>query len=376
MLVFQQGRLVKEKDMKKILILANNDVGLYKFRKELIQEISKENEVYISLPYGELVEPLVDMGCQFIDTPVDRRGINPITDLKLLKTYFHMLKKIKPDSIVTYTIKPNIYGGLTARLQHREYVINITGLGTTFQNNGLLKKFIVFLYKIALKNVKIVFFENKGNKNIFVKEKIINEERTYTLNGAGVNLEEYPMTDYPNEKEKIRFLFIGRIMKEKGIDELLFVARNIRKEYPNVQFDIVGPMEDNYKDIIDRNINDGIINYYGYQKDVKPFIKQCHCFVLPSYHEGMANTLLECASMGRPLITSNIHGCLEAINENGYLVNVKDANDLYKKMKQFIELDYESKRQMGINSRKHIEEVFDKRKVVDETIKRLWSKED
>lgn len=357
--------------MKRILILANNDIGLYKFRKELIQELLKDNEVYISLPDGGLVKLLVDMGCRFIDTPVDRRGINPITDLKLLNNYRKIFKHVKPDLIITYTIKPNIYAGMIARLKHIEYAVNITGLGTTFQNENILKKLIVRMYKTALKRVKVVFFENMENRDIFIDEKIVSKDRTCLLNGAGVNLEEYPFCKYPEDKEKIIFLFIGRIMKEKGIDELLDAAKRIKQDYGCVEFDIVGPMEDDYKDVINEYADSDIINYYGFQSDVKPYINKCHCFILPSYHEGMANTLLEAASMGRPLITSNIHGCKEAVDDNGYLVNVKDVDDLYMKLKQFIELSYEDKVNMANNSRLRIERVFDKKKVVMRTIFRL-----
>lgn len=357
--------------MKKILVLANNDIGLYKFRKELIQELLKDNDVYISLPYGKLIEPLIQMGCRFIDTPVDRRGVNPITDLKLLNRYRKIIKDVKPDLVITYTIKPNIYGSLIARIRHIDYAVNITGLGTMFQSNNLLKKIIVFMYKTALKKVKTVFFENIENKDIFIKNKITEEDKVYVLNGAGVNLEEYPFTEYPKEDKEIRFLFIGRIMKEKGIDEFLYAAKKIKEENKDIQFDIVGPMEDDYENIIKEYINSDIINYYGYQEDVKSYIERCHCFVLPSYHEGMANTLLEAASMGRPLITSNIHGCKETIKDNGYLVNIKDKDDLYSKAKEFIKLDYINKAIKASNSRKYIEQVFDKKIVVVETMKGL-----
>ncbi|GFI40939.1 N,N'-diacetylbacillosaminyl-diphospho-undecaprenol alpha-1,3-N-acetylgalactosaminyltransferase [Thomasclavelia cocleata] len=359
--------------MKRILIMANNDVGLYKFRKELILELLKDNEVYISLPYGELVKSLVDMGCKFIDTPVDRRGINPITDLRLLNSYRKIFNQIKPDQVITYTIKPNIYAGMVARFKHVEYAVNITGLGTTFQNENILKKLIIKMYKMALKKVKVVFFENVENRDIFVNEKITSKDKTCLLNGAGVNLEEYPFCKYPEDKEKIRFLFIGRIMKEKGIDELLDAAKRIKQEYKSVEFDIVGPMEDDYKNVINEYVNSDIINYYGFQSDVKPYINKCHCFILPSYHEGMANTLLEAASMGRPLITTNIHGCKEAVDSNGYLVKVKDADDLYMKFKEFIELGYEDKVIMAENSRLRMEREFDKTKVVQETIRKIAS---
>lgn len=353
--------------MKKILILANNDVGLYKFRKELIQAlIDQGDKVYISLPYGKLVEPLKAMGCEFIDTPVDRRGINPITDFKLLLEYRKIVKRVKPDLILTYTIKPNIYGGLVSRLKKVPYIVNITGLGSAFQGDGILKKVIVTLYKVALGKVKNVFFENEGNKQVFIDNHIIKEETAVVMNGAGVNLDEYPFTPMP-EGEPIRFLFIGRVMKEKGVDELFEAAKRIKKEYNNVEFDIVGPFEDDYGEVVKELQVGGIINYYGYQEDVRPFIAKCHCFVLPSYHEGMANTLLEAAAMGRPLITSDIYGCKEAIDrkQNGIVVEVKDIEKLYCSLLDFININDSEKNRRGMASRVHIENRFSKSKVVD-----------
>lgn len=360
--------------MKKILVVANNDVGLYKFRKELITELLKDNEVYISLPYGELVENLVQMGCHFIDTPLDRRGINPLKDLKLILNYYKLIKKSDCDMVITYTIKPNIYGGMICRLLHKKYSCNITGLGTAFQSDNLLKKLIVKLYKFALKKVHVVFFENKENQNIFIDNGIVQKNKTVLLNGAGVNLEEYKFTEYPKDNENIRFLFIARVMKEKGIDEFLYAAKKVKEQYSYVDFDIVGPYEDNYSEIINSYVDEGIVNYYGFQSDVRPFVKNCHCFVLPSYHEGMANTNLECASMGRPLITSNIHGCKESVVENvsGFLCEKENGDSLLKCMQKFIEFSYNDKKNMGIESRKHMENVFDKRKVVEKTVKILF----
>lgn len=355
----------------KIMIIANSSGGLYNFRKDLINELKKNNEIVIITPFTNQIDKLKTLNVKLIEIPVDRRGINPVTDLKLLNSFRKLFNKIKPDLAITYTIKPNIYASLIARLKKIDYAVNITGLGTAFQSDNLLRKLIVFLYKIALKKVKVVFFENEENQNIFINEHIVSRDKTYKLNGAGVNLEDYPLMEYPDKNQDIRFLFIGRIMKEKGIDELLEAADRIKKDYPAVQFDIVGPMEDNYKETIDEYVNNDVINYYGFQSDVKPFIKQCHCFILPSYHEGMANTLLESASMGRPLITSDINGCKEAVNNNGYLVRVKDSTDLYLKIKEFVKLDYKDKVILSKNSRKHIEEVFDKRKVVKETMKGL-----
>lgn len=357
----------------RIMILANSDVGLYQFRKELIQELLKNNEVIISLPYGEFVDSYKEMGCKFIDTPVDRRGINPIKDIRLFRTYKKLIKQEKPDLVITYTIKPNVYGGVACRMLHIPYVINITGLGTAFENGGLLKKLVIIMNKVACRKAKIVFFENEENRQVFIRKKIVKEKQTHRLNGAGVNLEKYQVTEYPHG-EKIKFLFMGRVMAEKGIDELFAVMQRLVSEGVNCELDVLGGYEENYRDKIDKYEAEGWLHYYGYQKDVRPFIEKCHCFVLPSWHEGMANTNLESAASGRPVITCNIAGCMEAVvdGETGYLAERKNVDDLYRVMKKFSELSYKERKSMGLSGRKHMEEVFDKKKVVKETIDYLF----
>lgn len=356
-----------------MMILANFDLGLYQFRKELIQELLKDNEIIISLPYGELVEPLKNMGCNFIDTPVDRRGINPITDIKLFHNYRRLLKKEKPDIVITYTIKPNVYGGLACRMAKIPYAVNITGLGTAFQSNGMLRKIVTQMYKAGCKKAKVVFFENAENRQIFIDEKIVREEKSCLLNGAGVNLSHFHVMEYPACDSVTRFLFIGRVMKEKGIDELFIAMQKLVADGYKCSLDVLGEYEEDYKDRVKKYESEGWLRYYGYQKDVRPYIEASHCFVLPSWHEGMANTNLECAAMGRPIITSNIHGCLEAVDDGktGYLCNVKDVDDLYIKMKKFIELPYADKVEMGQASHELVVEKFDKRKVVEETVREI-----
>ena len=356
-----------------ILILANYDVGLFCFRKELIEELLKKNTVLISLPYGELVEPLKSMGCVFIDTPLERRGINPIKDFVLMLRYYKLIKKQNPDLVITYTIKPNVYGGFVCRMLKIPYAVNITGLGTAFQGKGLLRKLVTLMYKVGLKKAKTVFFENSENRQIFIDEKIVKEEKTCLLNGAGVNLEHFGVAEYPEENGTTRFLFIGRVMKEKGIDELFKAMQLLREDGIDCVLDVVGGYEEDYTEKLKAYENEGWLNYHGYQKDVRPYIEKCHCFVLPSWHEGMANTNLECAAMARPVITSNIHGCLEAVEDSvtGFLCEKKNPESLYKVMKWFVELPYEHRRDMGLAGRKRMEEIFDKKKVVEETIRRL-----
>lgn len=356
----------------RILILANFDVGLYQFRKELIAELLKKNQVYISLPYGKLVDKLVDMGCEFIDTPVDRRGINPLKDLKLLRRYHSIINDIEPELVITYTIKPNVYGGVVCKIKKVPYAVNITGLGTAFERGGLLRSMVTLMYKVSLKKAKVVFFENSANQQLFIDEKIVREDQTCLLNGAGVNLEHYAYAEYPHN-DKIHFLFIGRVMKEKGIDELLESMQRLIDDGENCCLDIVGPCEDDYEDVLRKHEQEGWLKYYGYQDDVRPFIKQCDCFVLPSWHEGMANTNLECAAMGRPVITSDIPGCREAVEDgiSGFLCEKQSVDGLYMVLKKFLGLPYENRKQMGSAGSKHMEQLFDKRKVVECTISRL-----
>jgi len=356
----------------KILILANFDVGLYQFRRELIEKLLEDHQVLLSLPDGDLVRPLEAMGCRFFDTPMDRRGINPVTDLKLFACYWKLLRREKPDLVITYTIKPNIYGGLACRLLGIPYAVNITGLGTAFQSQGVLRKLVTFLYRTALKKAKVVFFENSGNRQVFLDEHIVAEDKTCLLSGAGVNLDRYADTPYP-EAGTTRFLFVGRVMKEKGIEELFAAMERLRGEGTDCTLDVLGGYEENYAQIIRGFEEQGWLRYHGYVTDVRPYIEKAHCFVLPSYHEGMANTNLECAAMGRPIITSNIPGCKEAVREgvSGLLCEPKNADSLYEAMKCFLNLPHETRAQMGHAGRAHMEAVFDKKKVVMETMKAL-----
>ncbi len=356
----------------KYFVVGNEPGGMYRFRIDLIRELLKANEVTVLVPDGEFVEEMKQEGCGFFDTPVDRRGINPLKDLKLLSLYRKILKKEKPDYVITYTIKPNIYCNLVCKKMKIPYAANITGLGTTFQTDNAVKKLVTFLYKTALKKAEIVFFENSENRDIIVSEKIVPIEKTHVLNGAGVNIQHYSYRKYPTAS-RTKFLFIGRIMAEKGFDELIAAMRRLISEGFDVCLDVVGFCEEAYEAKLKDCQKEGWMFFHGRQQDVRPFIEQAHCFVLPSWHEGMANTNLECSAMGRPVITSDIHGCMEAVEDGvtGFLCKKQNADDLYEKMKQFISLSFEERKAMGAAARKRMEMLFDKKKVVAETIERL-----
>ena len=360
-----------------ILILTNFDVGLYQFRRELVAELLKEHQVSLALPDGELVRPLERMGCVFLDTPMERRGLNPVKDLGLMVRYWNILRKVRPDLVITYTIKPNIYGGLVCRMLGIPVAANITGLGTAFQKEGLLKTLVTTLYKPALKKAKVVFFENQANMEILLSEKIVRREQCCLLSGAGVNLEHYSCAPYP-EGNEVRFLFVGRVMREKGIEELFAAMEHLHAEGHDCSLDVLGDFEEHYEDTIHRYEQAGWLRYHGYVTDVRPYIENAHCFVLSSHHEGMANTNLECAAMGRPLITSDIPGCREAVidGKSGLLCQAQNADSLYEAMKRFLGLTPGERERMGLAGRAHMEAVFDKKIVVEKTVEALGLKKE
>ena len=352
--------------MKKVLILANNDVGLYKFRKELIEELLKDYEVYISLPYGNFVNDLINIGCNFIDTTIDRRGINPINDLKLICQYKRLVKKICPDIILSYTIKPNIYGAYVAKKRNIPVFANITGLGSAVENGGLLQKITVLMYKFAFSKTQTVFFQNKENMQFFEDKKIAVGKHKL-LPGSGVNLQHFKPLKYPDDKTT-EFVFISRIMKEKGIDQYLEAAKYIRNKYPNTRFHICGFCEEDYEDILKEYQNQGIIIYHGLLDDVRKILKITHCTIHPTYYpEGMSNVLLESCACARPIITTDRSGCKEIVDNgvNGYIVKQKDSRDLIDKIEKFLNLSYEDKKSMGLYARNKVESEFDRNIVVN-----------
>jgi glycosyltransferase involved in cell wall biosynthesis len=359
----------------RILVLANFGMGLYNFRKELLEKLLvNKNEVYISLPKDEYVTKLQQIGCKFIETHVDRRGTNPFNDMGSFLRYIQIINRVKPDIVLTYTIKPNVYGGIACRITKTPYITNITGLGTSIENKGLLQKITIMLYKVGLKKSSCVFFQNEHNRNFFITKKIV-KHKTRLIPGSGVNLQLNNFEVYPENDEIIRFLFIGRIMKAKGIEELIQAIIKVKEKYPLVQFDLIGGSEEDYtQQLVDLN-KSGIINYLGQREDVHSFIKKSHATILPSYHEGISNVLLESASSGRPILASRVPGCIETFDEgiSGLGFKVKNVNSLIETITKFIELPYDKKKKMGIAGRKKMEQEFDRNIVINAYIDEINS---
>ena len=354
--------------MKKILIVANCFDGIYLFRRQLIEKLSELYDITICIPFDDRCSLLESDHIKFQYVKLERRGMNFFSDFKLLLRYNEIMKSIKPDLVITYTIKPNIYASMIAKRLKLKYFVNITGLGSIFQKENILKKMIVFLYRWALSESEKVFFENYSNAQEFLNLKIIDQRKIEILNGAGVDLNEFRFHEMNNEN--LIFLFIGRIMKDKVIIEFDQAANSIYVNNNNVQFIAIGETEKDFEETFNEMKKNSIVKYIGKVNDVKPYIEEASCIVLPSYHEGMSNSLLEAGSMGRPLIASNIPGCKEAIVdcETGYLVKKKDPKDLEDKMNKFINLSEQERKIMALRSHELIANNFNRDDVVKRTL--------
>lgn len=359
----------------KILIITNNIAGLYTFRKEVIKAVYNEGyRVFISGPDydDERVAYFKEIGCQIIKTKFNRRGMNPLADMKLMFRYRKMINQLKPIAVLSYTIKPNVYGGIACRLTGTPQVANVTGLGDAVENGGWLQKLTVGLYKYGIGKAKKVFFQNNANRDFCIQHGI-SDENSFLLPGSGVNLQYHSYQEYPLDDGMIKFLFIGRLLKDKGAKELFEAAKLIKDRYPQTEFQIVGSVEGDFQCQLEELVNAGVLKFLGPQIDVRSFIGSVHCTIMPSYHEGMSNVNLESAANGRPVITTNVPGCKETVDDGktGFLIEAKSAKSLVDAIERFIALPYGQKVLMGQEGRKKVEREFDRQIVIDAYLKEL-----
>lgn len=349
--------------MGTILILTNSSGGLYDFRNELLVRLLEQHRVIVSLPDTTKVKELEEEGCEIITTPINRRGVNPKEDGRLFLTYRRLLKEIRPDLVITYTIKPNIYGGFACRLLKIPYIATITGLGGAFDKEGLFLKMIVAMYRMGLKKAECIFFQNTQNRGIFEGFRI-KGKRDRLVSGSGVNLTRHTYEEYQKEG-KTTFLFVGRVMKERGILEFLEAAVRLHQE--NVEFAILGYCDEDYQDILNEYEEKGIISQWGFHTEVHPYLARASAIVIASFHEGMSNALIEAAATGRPVIASDISGCREAFEEgvSGFGFTPGNADDLIGAMEKFLALSEEERVLMGKAAREKMEREFDRNMVID-----------
>lgn len=368
--------------MNKVFFIANTSWYLYNFRKSLIKVLLNDGYfVFCAAPRDEYSEKLKTLGVDFVNIEYDNSNKNPLKDILFFFKLLKLFKTSRPDVVLSYTIKANIYGGIAARFIKIPFVANVSGLGYLFIRNSVLSKFSLLLYKLGLKEVSKVFFQNNDDYLFFKKKNIIKTKNVEILPGSGVDLTWFSSVKPKENSKKFVFLFASRLLKDKGIKECIAAFKKLSQENKNIELQVLGKIwSKNPSSVkqseLDNWINSGFITYLGFADDVRPYIENADVVLLPSYREGMSRILLEAASMSKPIITTNVAGCREVVEDGitGFLCKARDPIDLAEKMTQMIKLSNEERALMGKRGREKMEKEFDEKIVINkylETINKL-----
>lgn len=355
--------------MANILIFSGDDMSFYKFRKELIVRLHElGHQVLLVTKFSDYEQKLAALGCRTLNLDeLARRGSNVMQDLALIRAYKRVIRTFKPDVILTYTLKPRVYGNLAAG-KKIPTINTITGMGAYTLNGGALAKIATILDKLGLKTTDHVFFQNKEAREIYLERKLLRKDiPTDVVMGSGVDLEDFTYIDYP-EHSGINFAFVGRIMRDKGVEELFYAAEHLREVHGDrVQVHVFGFYEENYKPMIEDLQARGIIHYHGFVSDVRPHLRDMDCIVLPSYHEGVGNAIQEASASGRPVIASDIPGCRTVVDDgiNGYLCKPRDREDLLQTMEKMVALTAAQRKQMGLLGREKMAREHDRKQIIE-----------
>ena len=362
----------------RILFASATDSGILRVRSELIACLLHDgHEIIVVSPKGNDYAKLEQMGCRFFPVTIDGHGMNPFSDLSVFSAYKRILQAEKPELVFLFTTKPNVYCGMACRRLNIPAVMNITGMGMALGKKGILQSLLIRLYRLACngKNMKKVFFQNDDSLAFFTENKIGNTDVFQRIPGSGVNLEKYKVQPFPHGKT-VDFLFAARVMKQKGIDQYIEAAREIRRTHPEALFHVLGACDKSYKDVLEEETQKGTIIYHGRVNNIDEYQKISQCTIQPSYYpEGMSNVILEAAASGRPVITTDHPGCREGVDDGltGYIVPIRDSNALVEAIEKFLALSYEEKMQMGLHGREKMETEFDRAIVTGAYLKTVES---
>ena len=365
--------------MPRILILASISKAFRNFSFELLEALLAAGcEVVISIPDDPVNADFEKIGCKVIPSPLSRHGMNPFAELRLVLEYRRLLRTIRPDAVLTYTIKPNSYGGLLCRISKVPYLVTITGLGTTFFNDSAVNRVIRRLLRAGIAGARCILFQNEYNRDLLIKQGFV-PGRHRMVAGSGVNLEKHSLLPFPPDDGKVRFLLAARAQKEKGVAEYLETAERIRKDHPECEFHFAGLSEEpEYAEMIRRAQEKGLVIDHGFLPfpEMRKLLTSIQAVVLPSWHEGMSNILLESAAAGRPLLASDIPGCRETMvpDRSGLLFTPRSADSLTAAVERFLALSRAEREVMGQEGRRHVQAHFDRQKVVSaymEEIRRI-----
>lgn len=358
-----------------IALLTNNDDDVYCFRKELIEALIADGyEMLISCPDGPKFELMKDIPYIYDNPDIDRRGTNPVKDFGLLMHYRKLFKKYRPAVVLTYTAKPNVYASIAAHWMDIPVINNLTGLGSVVNESGMKQAFIMWLFKLAYQKSACMMFQNATNMQVAIDQAMVKGDYKL-IPGSGVNTDRYPLQPYPaggdgKDGEPIVFNYIGRVLHDKGVDDYIEAAKRIKAKYPQTEFNMLGfiePTEIHYEEDLRILGEQGIVMYRGSQKDVKPWVARAHATIHPStYGEGMSNVLLESASMGRFIITTNNPGCQETLEheKTGFIYQGGNVDALVETIERFLAMPNETRQKMGEAGRERVKAQFSREFVI------------
>ena len=358
---------------KTIAIVINTSWNIYNFRVGLLSSLQRAGYRIVAIaPRDDYSEKLQAMGFEYHDIDINNKGTNPLEDVKLIRAFYRLYKNVKPDVLLHYTIKPNIYGTIAARLAGVPVISNISGLGTVFLDHSISSRVARLLYKVALRIPFKVFFQNAEDRALFIDSKLVAEEKTGLLPGSGIDTLKFSPLDSGPDSSSLSFLFIARLVKDKGLVEFVDAARILRVKYPAAQFNVLGAYYPGNPTAISPTemegwAQEGIISYLGTSDDVPALIARADCVVLPSYREGLSRVLLEAASMAIPIITTDVPGCRDVVDNgvNGFICKVRDAGDLAVQMEKMIRLEQARRVEMGLKGREKVVNEFDEEIVIN-----------
>jgi glycosyltransferase involved in cell wall biosynthesis len=355
-----------------ILVTVNAAWNIWNFRRPVIAALIDEgHRVTVLAPIDEAVPKLERMGCKFVSLPMDSKGLNPLRDLALLRRIRAAFARERPDVILSYTIKNNLYGALAARSLGVPFIPNVSGLGTAFLGSEMLRMVAATLYRVAFANLPTVFFQNSEDQDLFVERRMVRQAQARVLPGSGINLKHFAPAEYPIKNAPPTFLMIARLLRDKGVQEFVEAAGIVKARHTNARFQLLGAIDAQNRTAISRETvteweHSPGIDYLGTCDDVREFIAQAHCIVLPSYREGAPRTLIEAAAMARPVIATDVPGCRSVVEDGvtGYLCEVRSGQSLSEACLRFIELEREQQVALGLAGRKKMQLEFDEAHVI------------
>ena len=366
-------RMAKEKPkastdpkvVRRLLLSSNSLWNIENFRRFLVEAFERDGwAVVIAAPATDEERLGFSLPGRLVPIPIRRSGTNPFQDVALFRAYRRMMRSEKPVAYLSWTIKPNVYGACAARIAGIPAILNVSGLGTAFLSGRLLGRFVSLLYKFAFKKASIVFFQNSDDRALFLERGLVRADQAQLLPGSGINLEHFSYDPLPDDGG-FRFLLVARLLGDKGIREYVEAARIVRRQLPAARFQLLGPLDKGNRTAISPEelaswSREGVVEYLGGAKDVRPYIAAASAIVLPSYREGLPRTLLEGAAMGRPLIATDVPGCRDVVEDggNGFLCEARNANSLARAMLKLAGLDFDRRAAMGARSREIAERRF------------------